>query len=172
MLTRFSWPGTYCNIRQLPIDWSKHVPQSVREQVDYYARQEQLYRDSLALCLQTEKEQMSLWYQGLALFNSDNLSCIKDTLETAVRQSQMDTRHDAMNAYMLSKIYKKQGVKDKAKYYLVLSALADVKSANQDIASLEELAQIEFQEGNIERAYLYISKCLELPSHIATESVW
>lgn len=105
---------------------------------------------------------MSLWYQGLALFNSDNLSCIKDTLETAVRQSQMDTRHDAMNAYMLSKIYQKQGVKDKAKYYLVLSALADVKSANQDIASLEELAQIEFQEGNIERAYLYISKCLEL----------
>lgn len=105
---------------------------------------------------------MSLWYQGLALFNSDNLSCIKDTLETAVRHSQMDTRHDAMNAYMLSKIYQKQGVKDKAKYYLVLSALADVKSANQDIASLEELAQIEFQEGNIERAYLYISKCLEL----------
>ena len=40
--------------------------------------------------------------------------------------------------------------------------MADVKSANQDIASLEELAQIEFQEGNIERAYLYISKCLEL----------
>ena len=38
-----------------PIDWSKHVPQSVREQVDYYARQEQLYRDSLALCLHTEK---------------------------------------------------------------------------------------------------------------------
>lgn len=145
-----------------PIDWSKHVPQSVREQVDYYARQEQLYRDSLALCLQTEKEQMSLWYQGLALFNSDNLSCIKDTLEIAVHQSQMDTRHDAMNAYMLSKIYQKQGVKNKAKYYLVLSALADVKSANQDIASLEELAQIEFQEGNIERAYLYISKCLEL----------
>ena len=63
---------------------------------------------------------------------------------------------------MLSKIYQKQGVKNKAKYYLVLSALADVKSANQDIASLEELAQIEFQEGNIERAYLYISKCLEL----------
>jgi hypothetical protein len=63
---------------------------------------------------------------------------------------------------LLSKIYQKQGIKDKAKYYLILSALADIKSANQDIASLEELAQIEFQEGNIERAYLYISKCLEL----------
>lgn len=32
------------------------MPQSVREQVDYYARQEQLYRDSLALCLHTEKD--------------------------------------------------------------------------------------------------------------------
>lgn len=145
-----------------PIDWSKHVPQSVREQVDVYAIQEQLYRDSLALYLHTEKDQMSLWYQGLALFYSDSLSCIKDTLENTIKQSHMDTRQDAMNAYLLSKIYQKQGRKDKAKCYLILSALADIRSANQDIASLEELAQIEFQGGNIERAYLYISKCLEL----------
>lgn len=145
-----------------PIDWSKHVPKSVREQVDYYAHLEQLYRDSLALCLRTGKEQMSLWYQGLALFETDSFFSIRDTLETAILKSQMDTRHDAMNAYLLSKIYQKQGNKVKAKHYLILSALADVKSANQDIASLEELAQIEFQTGNIERAYLYISKCLEL----------
>ena len=105
---------------------------------------------------------MSLWYQGLALFYSDSLSCIKDTLENTIKQSHMDTRQDAMNAYLLSKIYQKQGRKDKAKCYLILSALADIRSANQDIASLEELAQIEFQGGNIERAYLYISKCLEL----------
>lgn len=145
-----------------PIDWDKHVPQSVREQVNYYARQEQIYRDSLALCLQTGKEQMSLWYQGMALFETDSLFALKDTLEAVVHKSQMDTRHDAMNAYLLSKIYQKQGIKEKAKYYLVQSALADIKSANQDVASLEELAQIEFQEGDIERAYLYISKCLEL----------
>lgn len=145
-----------------PIDWNKHVPQSVREQVNYYAQQELLYRDSLALCLQTGKEQMSLWYQGMALLNTDSLSSIKDTLETVVHKSQMNTRDDAMNAYLLSKIYQKQGIKDKAKYYLTLSALADIKSANHDIASLEELAQIEYQDGNIERAYLYISKCLEL----------
>lgn len=145
-----------------PIDWDKHVPQSVREQVNYYARQEQIYRDSLALCLQTGKEQMSLWYQGMALFDTDSLFSLKDTLESVVHKSQMDTRHDAMNAYLLSKIYQKQGIKEKAKYYLVQSALADIKSANQDVASLEELAQIEFQEGEIERAYLYISKCLEL----------
>lgn len=145
-----------------PIDWDKHVPQSVREQVNYYARQEQIYRDSLALCLQTGKEQMSLWYQGMALFETDSLFALKDTLETVVHKSQMNTRDDAMNAYLLSKIYQKQGIKDKAKYYLILSALADIKSANHDIASLEELAQIEFQNGNIERAYLYISKCLEL----------
>lgn len=138
------------------------MPQSVREQVNYYARQEQIYRDSLALCLQTGKEQMSLWYQGMALFETDSLFALKDTLEAVVHKSQMDTRHDAMNAYLLSKIYQKQGIKEKAKYYLVQSALADIKSANQDVASLEELAQIEFQEGDIERAYLYISKCLEL----------
>lgn len=113
-----------------PIDWDKHVPQSVREQVNYYARQEQIYRDSLALCLQTGKEQMSLWYQGMALFETDSLFALKDTLEAVVHKSQMDTRHDAMNAYLLSKIYQKQGIKEKAKYYLVQSALADIKSAN------------------------------------------
>ena len=145
-----------------PIDWEKHVPQSVREQVDYYAKQEWQYRDSLAQCLQEGKEQMSLWYQGMALLHTDSLSCLKDTLETIINTSQMDTRHDAMNAYLLSKIYQQQGDKNKARHYLILSALADIKSANRDIASLEELTEIEFQKGNIERAYLYISKCLEL----------
>ena len=75
---------------------------------------------------------MSLWYQGLALFNSDNLSCIKDTLEIAVHQSQMDTRHDAMNAYMLSKIYQKQGVKNKAKYK-TRTSVADGTNRNNEL---------------------------------------
>lgn len=96
-----------------PIDWDKHVPQSVREQVNYYARQEQIYRDSLALCLQTGKEQMSLWYQGMALFETDSLFALKDTLEAVVHKSQMDTRHDAMNAYLLSKIYQNKELRKK-----------------------------------------------------------
>lgn len=52
------------------------------------------------------------------------------------------TRSHAMDAWVLSKLYEQAGDEENHFKYLVLSAIADVRACNKEIASLEELAQI------------------------------
>ncbi|MBP1638115.1 MAG: transcriptional regulator [Bacteroidetes bacterium] len=49
-----------------------------------------------------------------------------------------------------------KGNKEEYKYNLILSAIADIKSAIKDQASLRMLAEILYDEGDIDRAYNYI----------------
>ena len=57
-------------------------------------------------------------------------------------------------------LYKDQEMTDFA-YYLTLSAMADVRTCNRDIASLHELGRYLFEQGDIDRAYSYIHYCLQ-----------
>jgi len=62
----------------------------------------------------------------------------------------------ALVTFRRSLIYQWQGNREKQKYYLVLSAISDIKSAIKDQASLMMLAQILYEDGDIDRAYNYI----------------
>jgi len=62
----------------------------------------------------------------------------------------------ALVTFRRSLIYQWQGNREKQKYYLVLSAISDIKSAIKDQASLMMLAQILYEDGHIDRAYNYI----------------
>ena len=57
-----------------------------------------------------------------------------------------------MNAYILSLLYRENGNEEEYLRYLILSAVADIRSANHDIASLEELGKILYEKGDIDRA--------------------
>ncbi len=62
----------------------------------------------------------------------------------------------ALVAFHRSEIYKLSGQKEEEKCYLALSAISDIQSAIKDHASLWTLAQILYEEGEVERAYRYI----------------
>lgn len=62
----------------------------------------------------------------------------------------------ALVTFRRSMIYEWQGNKDKQKYFLALSAISDIQSAIKDQASLMILAEILYEEGDIDRAYNYI----------------
>lgn len=66
-----------------------------------------------------------------------------------------------MDAYMLSRMCEREGNKDGRKKYLIQSAISDVRICNRDIASLEELSEMFYQEGDIERGYNCINYCLK-----------
>jgi len=66
------------------------------------------------------------------------------------------TPNHALVTFRRSIIYQWQGNKEKQKYYLALSAISDIQSAIKDQASLMILAQILYEEGDIDRAYNYI----------------
>lgn len=70
------------------------------------------------------------------------------------------TRSHAMDAWVLSKLYEQAGDEENHFKYLVLSAIADVRACNKEIASLEELAQILYDSGDLDRANSYINHCI------------
>ena len=65
------------------------------------------------------------------------------------------------DAYTLSESYRLKGDKEKEKEYLIVSAMADMKTAVREYISLRKLAVLLYQEGDIERAYSYVKICME-----------
>lgn len=117
-----------------------------------------------------------LWHKGETMFESPGMADrLLDTLRNRVDRSARNTRQDAINAYVLSRLYGDRGDLENRMRYLIVSGAIDVRTANRDIASLEELADLLEQEGDIDRAYNYINYCrqqaLRLPNRIRAASL-
>lgn len=67
-----------------------------------------------------------------------------------------NTPEYALVTYHRSQIYRLLHNREEQKRYLALSALADIRLAITDHASLWNLARLLYEEGDIERAYQYI----------------
>lgn len=72
-----------------------------------------------------------------------------------------ELRRQAYYAYQISELYKNLGNKAKAKEWLIVSAINDIRSTNKDYIALRSLAFLLYQEGDVDRAYVYIKKSLE-----------
>ncbi len=127
---------------------------------DEYYKKEQLYKDSIYTVL-SPKDPSFLWYKGWKFLGLDNTESIKKDLAQKLVSSKMDSRWDAMNAYILARLYQEDNQQSEYLKYMITSAIVDVRIANKDIASLEELAQTMFSLGDIDRAYSYINYCLQ-----------
>lgn len=129
--------------------------------VDYYI-QSTAYQDSTFQHASPDDPQY-LWYKAWVAMKKDNAarSAMIKELKADVDSSRMDSRIEAMKAYALARLYQEIGDDENRKKYLAVSAVCDLKIANKDIASLEELGKIFFAEGDIDRAYAYINYCLQ-----------
>lgn len=70
------------------------------------------------------------------------------------------TRGNAMDAWVLAKLYERIGDSEKYLKYLLLSAQADVRASNKEIASLEEVVQLLYDLGDYEHANFYLNYCI------------
>lgn len=118
------------------------------------------YRDSLLL---VHKDNLLIH----TLIQSDQYN-VRNEYDKAIRlltdylALQKDYEHDvAICAYTLSESYRLKGDKEKEKEYLIVSAMADMKTAVREYISLRKLAVLLYQEGDIERAYSYVKICME-----------
>lgn len=127
-----------------------------------YLDKERLYRDSIYSVL-IPTHPLYLWYKGCShqLQGEEAMRKVIPELRRAVEASHLDNRYDAMNAYILANICRDLGETQDYIKYLAYSSIADIVSCNKDIASLEELAVYLFQLGDIDRAYSYLSFCLQ-----------
>ena len=118
------------------------------------------YRDSLLL---VNKDNLLIH----TLIQSDQYNVRNEydkaiCLLTDYLAQQKEYEHDvAICAYTLSESYRLKGDKEKEKEYLIVSAMADMKTAVREYISLRKLAVLLYQEGDIERAYSYVKICME-----------
>lgn len=140
-----------------------------------------LYTDSIYAILQPGDADYA-WYSAWTDMYSDRLPEAAEQLKKVVDEMSLNTRNDAMLAYALAKMYELMQQRDYYLQYMARSGIADLRAANQDIASLEELAQVLYNLNNndndddnrliafsysgfhatdLQRAYTYINVCLE-----------
>lgn len=105
---------------------------------------------------------MYCWFVGWqGLRGADDARRALPLVREKMADSRYETRHDAMNAWVLSRLYEKTGDQENMLRYLVLSSLADVRACNKEIASLEEVANLLYTDRrNLKRANDYISHCI------------
>jgi hypoxanthine phosphoribosyltransferase len=127
---------------------------------DFYLEQEDRYKDSIYNVIKPD-DPYFLWHEGWKYIGTSGVYEVKNELEKTVLNAKLDSRIDAMNAYVLAIISREMGNQDDFLKYITYSAMADVKTANKDIASLEELALVLYNQGDIDRAYTYINYCLQ-----------
>ncbi|WP_319591943.1 DUF6377 domain-containing protein [uncultured Draconibacterium sp.] len=122
---------------------------------DRYWQISNRYTDSLYTVISTTDD----LYYALKEENLRNSGKIEEALrvnDTILANSSMGTRKFAIASYNRSLTYRKVQDTDGVKYYLAQSALSDILSATKDHASLWMLAELLFQENDMERAYNYI----------------
>ena len=93
-----------------------------------------------------------LWWQTWRQYSVGNYDQALAALKPVVDTLQLRTRQDAMLAYCLARLYEEVGDRDLYLQYMSRSAIADLRAANQDIASLEELASMLYEISKEERA--------------------
>ncbi len=142
---------------------------------DTYMRQASAYRDSLNNIIEPTDANY-VWHNALKTITAENADSISSELEKIIDSSNLDTPEAAANAYTLAQICKQMGNNSGYLQNLSKSSIADLRIANKDIASLEELAGVLYNQcvgdadiqtlildsdDALSRANAYISLCMQ-----------
>lgn len=123
-----------------------------------YNNLQKVYSDSIRQ-VSTPDEPRYLYAMDWQLIGTPAINPYKEALMKRIASASPDTRNYAMMCYNLAAIYRSEGNEDKYLQYLIRSAMTDIRSANRDIVSLQELAEYLFRHGEIDRPYLYVNYC-------------
>lgn len=125
-----------------------------------YIEQIRKYRDSLLMVLdpnslnyQINKIQQRMSQKKIDISQKQLLDLLKKTKE--------DNPQYAMITYLLGSIYEGTHQLELRKKYYALSATADIKNANKDNASLQELALVFYEAGDVDMAYKLTQSAIE-----------
>lgn len=125
-----------------------------------YIQQIRKYRDSLLGVLDpnTLSYKINRIQQGISQKKYD--SAQKELLNL-LKGVKTDNPQYAMITYLLGDIYEHTNQLELRKKYFALSATADIQNANKDNASLQELALVFYEIGDVDMAYKLTQSAIE-----------
>lgn len=117
-------------------------------------------RDSLMTLLPPDSE-LYAKEKAFKLQAQGRLNEALDILMSILKDQTPDTHSYAMNVMAIATIYRQLGNRQMENHYLKLAAITDVKTAVKENEALLSLATNLFEQGDVTRAYNYISSALE-----------
>ena len=129
-----------------------------KEEKKKYLKKTDLYRDSIISVMPPETNRtIAAAEKYIVSGKADTaLVMLNDALKDVV-----DERQKVYIYYTLSEAYNMKKDTEKEIYYLILTAIADLESSVREYASLQKLAHLMYEQGDIDRAYKYLSCSME-----------
>lgn len=135
----------------------------------YYSRLASQYRDSLLTILPD-----SDFVHFILLTDKYNVTGQYNKTIQVIRSIypifKGDLHNTALMEYTYAQAYLGLGNIEKQKQHLTLSAICDMKTGVREYASLRKLAVILYKEGDVNRAYNYLTLCMD--DAFACKSRW
>jgi hypothetical protein len=125
-----------------------------------HSKKSNLYRDSLLNVLDKQSNHYQIVYAE-KLYDENKLNEAKKILQNLLNKSESENHERAVLAYALANVYKKEGNNSLQKKYYIISAICDIKNAIKENASMQALASILYETGDIEKAYDCIKSSME-----------
>lgn len=117
------------------------------------------YRDSLLDVLDTLSLEYRISYVTKQVY-AHNYDAAGSMLHNLVDELDESDEDRAFVAYLLGVIYGNVGKKDLQIKYLGISAIGDIKNVIKDNASMQSLAMAYYEDGDIDRANVFIEKAI------------
>lgn len=132
-----------------------------------YAKLSHAYRDSMQVTLDPSSATY-LWLRETQLREAGKYDEALEFSDRRLAEASFGTPQYALVAYQHFRLFESMGKKDEHLYYLVLSAISDVRSAIKEQSSLMVLAQELNRKGDLKRAYDYINFSWEISQFYKT----
>jgi hypothetical protein len=130
---------------------------------DSYQKKTCLYRDSILQTIPSGAERDVVWAEQ-KLLDGDSDMALQKLLSLTEQTARADSVGPRINAYLyytLSEVYAARSDRDRQIYYLALTSMADLKASVREYASLQKLAQLMYETGDVGRAYSYLIRSME-----------
>ena len=151
---RSEYFGRLCTLYSRLRDYSSENSQLS----EHYNNLQKAFRDSVYLT--ATPDELRYWNCRAWLYmGTPEIEPVKQAFEENKQTLSNDSRKYSIATYNLSAIYRSENNESKYLENLILSAMADIRSVNGDIGSLQEIAEYLFKHGEIARAYNYILYC-------------
>lgn len=151
---RSEYFGRLCTLYSRLRDYSSENSQLS----EHYNNLQKAFRDSVYLT--ATPDELRYWNCRAWLYmGTPEIEPVKQAFEENKQTLSNDSHKYSIATYNLSAIYRSENNESNYLENLILSAMADIRSVNGDIGSLQEIAEYLFKHGEIDRAYNYILYC-------------
>lgn len=151
--------GAYYNTNRNIYGYMADYASSKYEKNKYLALV-QKYRDSALIYVKKQSAEYII-NTSEALIAKGAYDKAIQSLQSPFESLKLDDPNRAVFAYIISTIYQKKGNREEQKKWLIISAISDLQNSKKENISLRNLAFLLYEEGDIDRAYLYIQRSLE-----------